>query len=76
MSTLVLLDIQQDFSNVWYVRLLHKLERPLPGQTYLIIKSYLSDRYFQVKVEDELSVYHKIRARVPQGSVLGHIVYH
>jgi hypothetical protein len=31
----------------------------------------LNERYFQVKIEYELSDYHMIRAGVPQGSVLG-----
>jgi hypothetical protein len=42
---------------------------------YLIIKSYLSGRYFQVKVDDELSAYHLIRAGVPQGSILDPFLY-
>jgi hypothetical protein len=47
----------------------------LSDQLYLIMKSYLSERYFQVKIDDELSAYHLIRARVPQGSILGPLLY-
>jgi hypothetical protein len=35
----------------------------------------LSERYFQVKIDDELSAYHLLRAGVPQGSILGPLLY-
>jgi hypothetical protein len=37
------------------------------------MKSYLSERY--VKIHDELSAYHLIRAGAPQGSILGPLLY-
>lgn len=46
----------------------------LPNQLHLIMKSYLSECYFQVKI-DELSDYHPITAGDPQGSVLGPFPY-
>jgi hypothetical protein len=39
------------------------------------MKSYLSERYFQVRIDHELSAYHLIRAGVPQGSILGPLLY-
>jgi len=42
---------------------------------YLLLKSYLSERYFQVKIDNEFSDYHSIRAGVPQISVLGPLLY-
>jgi retron-type reverse transcriptase len=68
--TSVFLDIQQAFDKVWHKGLLYKLKKKLSGQLYLIMKSYLSERYFQVNIDDELSAYHLIRAGVPQGSIL------
>jgi hypothetical protein len=73
--TSVFLDIQQAFDKVWHKGLLYKHKKNLSDQLYLIMKSYLGERYFQVKIDDELSAYHLIRARVPQGSILGPLLY-
>jgi retron-type reverse transcriptase len=70
LCTSVILDIRQAFDKVWHKGLLYKLKKNLSDQLYLIKKSYLSERYFQVKIKDELSAYHLIRAGVPQGSIL------
>jgi len=50
----VFLDIQQAFDKVWHRGLLYKLKLRLPDHLYLLLKSYLSERYFQVKIDDEL----------------------
>jgi hypothetical protein len=68
--TSVFLGSQQAFDKVWQKALLYKLKKDLADQLYLIIKSYLSERYFQVKIEDELSDYHLIRAGLWPSSVL------
>jgi hypothetical protein len=47
----------------------------LPDQLYLVLKSYLEERYFQVKIDDTLSDHRLIKAGVPQGSVLGPLLY-
>lgn len=71
----VFLDIEQAFDRVWHEGLLYKIKKRLPDQLYLTLKSYLTDRYFQVKYEDALSGYHLIKAGVSQGSVLGPFLY-
>ncbi|CAH2231394.1 jg27705 [Pararge aegeria aegeria] len=71
----VFLDIQQAFDRVWHEGLLYKLKTLLPNSLYMILKSYLSGRKYQVKFEDELSNIYNIKASVPQGSVLGPILY-
>ena len=40
-----------------------------------MLRSYLSDRYFYVKYQDESSEVLKMEAGVPQGSVLGPLLY-
>jgi hypothetical protein len=75
LCTSVFLDIQQAFDKVRHKGLLYKLEKNLSDQLYLMLKSYLSEHYFQVKIDDELSAYHLIRAGVPQGSILGLLLY-
>lgn len=47
----------------------------LPKQYVEILTSYISDRFFRIKQEDEYSNLKEIRAGVPQGSVLGPILY-
>uniref|UniRef100_A0A1Y1KFT3 Reverse transcriptase domain-containing protein n=1 Tax=Photinus pyralis TaxID=7054 RepID=A0A1Y1KFT3_PHOPY len=68
--TAVFLDVAQAFDKVWHTGLLHKLKRSLPSYYYLLLKSYLSDRFFTVKYNNEHSNYHPIKSGVPQGSVL------
>lgn len=69
------LDIQQAFDKVWHKGLLYKLKAALPHQYYCLLKSYLADRIFQVKEGDSLSRFCDISAGVPQGSVLGPLLY-
>lgn len=69
------LDIKQAFDRVWYTGLLYKIKKLLPHPYYLLIKSYLTDRYFQVSQGNTNSKYYQIEAGVPQGSVLGPTLY-
>jgi hypothetical protein len=65
----VFLDVQQAFDKIWHEGLLCKLKTYLPERFYIILKSYLNDRYFQVKLDDDLLDYKPIKSGVPQGSV-------
>lgn len=69
------LDISQAFDKVWHDGLLSKLKRVLPINIYTILKSYLQNRYFLVKEHEAMSELHEISSGVPQGSVLGPILY-
>ena len=69
------LDISQAFDKVWHIGLLYKLKLYLPPQYFLILKSYLQNRHFFVKMQNEQSSLQSIDAGVPQGSVLGPILY-
>lgn len=71
----VFLDVAQAFDKVWHEGLKNKLKSMLPKQYAKILKSYISDRIFRVKQEREYSNMRNINAGVPQGSVLGPILY-
>lgn len=71
----VFLDILQAFDKVWHLGLLYKLKVTLPQPYYLLLRSYLTSRIFQVKFEEQFSHFYDIHAGVPQGSVLGPILY-
>lgn len=71
----VFLDVAQAFDRVWHPGLLFKLKKILPSTYYLILKSYLEDRFFRVNEAGEYSSYFPIEASVPQGSVLAPLLY-
>jgi hypothetical protein len=69
------LDITQAFDKVWHSGLLFKIIKIFPHAYYRMSESYLTDRIFQVKFKDEIRALRKIEAGVPQGSVLGPVLY-
>jgi hypothetical protein len=75
MCASLFLDIPQAFDKVRHQELLYKLKKNVPSQTYLLLKSYLTDRHFQVKIENAHSGYYPINSGVLHGSVLGPFLY-
>lgn len=71
----VFLDVTQAFDKVWHEGLNHKLRRMLPAKYAELLHSYLSNRYFRIKQDDAYSEAKMIHAGVPQGSVLGPLLY-
>jgi hypothetical protein len=71
----VFLDVVQAFDRVWHNGLLHKLRSTLPDHYYRLLESYITNRHFRVKHEDSYSELKFIKAGVPQGSVLGPVLY-
>lgn len=69
------LDVHQAFDRVWHPGLLYKIKVQLPHQYFLLFSSYLQDRHFQVILDDGASHIYDIKAGVPQGSVLGPVLY-
>jgi hypothetical protein len=69
------LDITQAFDKVWQDGLLFKIRKTIPLIYFLILKSYLHERYFVVRHNEAQTCFHEIHSGVPQGSVLGPMLY-
>jgi hypothetical protein len=68
-------DISQAFDKVWHTRLLYKHKHAFPHPAYTLLKSYLTDRTFQARYQEEYTTLYAIHSGVPQGSILGPILY-
>ena len=71
----IFLDVAQAFDKVWHKGLNCKLRTILPKQYAEILESYLTERFFRIKQGDAYSELKEIKAGVPQGSVLGPVLY-
>jgi hypothetical protein len=71
----VFLDVSQAFDKVWHPGLLYKIKKFLPHSVFSTLKSYLSNRTFQIKYENNLTNLYPIESGIPQGSVLGPFLY-
>ena len=73
--TTLFIDVEQAFDKINHKSLLQTIRKQFPEQIYQLIKSYLSSRTLVIKIKDTYSEAKDIKARVPQGSVLGLILY-
>ena len=72
----VFLDISKAFDAVWHASLLHKLWKlGIRGRILTFIKSFLSNRYIRVKINNSLSDKTLLETDVPQGSVLSTLLF-
>jgi hypothetical protein len=71
----IFLDVAQAFDKVWHEGLNHKLRTILSKQCAEILESYLTERFFRIEQGDAYSELKEIKAGVPQGSVLGPVLY-
>ncbi|MGF7232897.1 RNA-directed DNA polymerase [Arachidicoccus sp.] len=73
---LIFFDFEKAFDSVPHDRLISKLKSVgIEGPLLEIIKSYLTGRSFQVQVKDQTSEECEAPAGVPQGSVLGPLLF-
>ena len=72
----VFLDISKAFDKVWYGGLIYKLKRNgVTGDLLRLIESVLSDSYQRVVLNGQTSNWNKIKAGVPQGSIIRSIIF-
>ena len=72
----VFLDISKAFDKVWHEGLIHKLRsNGISGNLLLFFENYLSNRHQRVTLNGSESTWRSISAGVPQGSVLGPLLF-
>ena len=73
--TALFMDIEKAFDKINHESLLQTIRKQFPDKIHQLIKSYLSGRTFVIKIKDIYSEVKDFKAGVPQGSVLGPILY-
>ena len=72
----VFLDISKAFDKVWHDGLIYKLEQNgVSGNLLKLTRSYLHNRKQRVVINGSCSDYFSIESGVPQGSVLGPLLF-
>ena len=72
----VFADLLKAFDKVWHNSLMYKLKRlGTCGKCYGLIHSFLNDRHQRLILNCQCSNWSKIKAGVPQGSILGPLLF-
>ena len=72
----VFFDLEKAYDTTWRYNILSKMYRwGLRGKLPRFIESFLSDRYFKIKVGNTISQHHTLENGIPQGSTLSVILF-
>lgn len=72
----ILIDFQAAFDTLWHRALIYKMHIMKFDQNIIsLVKSYITDRQFAVKIKKSVSSNRKIVAGAPQGGILSAIFY-
>jgi len=70
------LDASAAFDRIWHAGLLFKLKsKGICGKLLKWLESYLTDRFQRVVIKGQFSEWAKVLAGVPQGSILGPLLF-
>ena len=69
-------DFKKAFDRVPHNRLIYKLEcLGIRGKVLDVIRDFLTDRTFKVCIKGKMSQFKKVLSGIPQGSVLGPLLF-